>query len=143
MSRQRFVVDSSVFASVVVKDAFHERASRFLRRTDVELATLDLAFIEVFNALWKHAYLLRRLSEEQCFALKRLVKPLILNSVARVYGSLDLLEEALEDAARYEVTVYDALYVSLALKLEAKLASFDEELRSRLEGRGLKVVVAP
>ena len=138
MSRQRFVVDSSVFASVVVKDAFHERASRFLRRTDVELATLDLAFIEVFNALWKHAYLLRRLSEEQCFALKRLVKPLILNSVARVYGSLDLLEEALEDAARYEVTVYDALYVALAKKLEAELVSRDEEQVKVAEKAGVK-----
>ena len=49
-----YVVDSSVFASIMVKDEFYGRALDFVRRFQGKVATVDLAVVEVANVLWKH-----------------------------------------------------------------------------------------
>ena len=143
MAGPAYVVDSSVFASLVVKDEFYSRASEFLReKARLGLATVDLALVEVANALWKHAYLLRRIPEGAYPALKDCIKPLI-SSAASIYRSEELLEEALDRALELGLTVYDSLYVELALELECRLATFDEVLVERLEGAGLGLAVVP
>jgi len=48
-------VNSSFFAGIIVMDERYERAEKFLfSNVDAELATVDLAFIEVANTLWNH-----------------------------------------------------------------------------------------
>ena len=63
--------------------------------------------------------------------------------MARVYEPAELLDEALDVAAGYRITVYDALFVALALKTGAGLASFDQRLEEALEARGLDIVYTP
>jgi len=67
-----YVVDSSIFASIIVKDGFYQRAKEFLslsRKTD--LITVDQAFIETANALWKHVYILRRIPMDKYSTLRK------------------------------------------------------------------------
>jgi len=45
------VIDSSVYASVIVKDKFYEKCKKYVV---VKKVTLDLAFAEAGNVLWKH-----------------------------------------------------------------------------------------
>lgn len=140
--RAAYVADSSVFASIIVRDEFYGRALGFVRKFQGRIATLDFAVVEVANALWKHAHLLKRIPEDAYAALKGAIKPLVY-SAARVFRSDELLEDALDSAVRLEITVYDSLYVTLALREGCKLATFDDKLRGQLAARGLSIAVAP
>ena len=129
-----YVVDASVFSSLMIKDEFCERAESFLtshRRS--ELVTVDLAFVETANVLWKHAHVLRRIPKESYRRLRTLVVPLVESSVSEVVEARELIREALDNACRYGIAVYDSAYVTLALKRGFKLASFDSKLRAVLE----------
>jgi len=137
------VLDSSVFASILVKDGFYDAARNLVKSgLRQENLTLELAFIEVANALWKHAYVLKRIRGDKYEALRDIVKPLISNS-ARVHSSLEVLEEAVDNAVKYGFPVYDSLYVTLALRMKCRLVTFDEELRSRLVEKGLGDILSP
>ncbi len=139
-----YVVDSSIFVSIIVKDEFHHKAKMFLklnRKTD--LITVDQAFIETANALWKHVCLLRRIPMDKYPTLRKMIIPLITNSVAKIYSSRDLLEEATDFAIDYGITVYDAVFAILALNNKCKLASFDEKLRDTLKMKNLNIVYIP
>ena len=133
-----YVVDASVFSSLVVKDEFFDRAESFLtshRRAG--LVTVNLAFVETANVLWKHAHVLGRIPEQSYGRLRGLVVPLIEGSVGEVVGARELIPEALDNARRYGITVYDSVYVTLALERGFKLASFDAKLRDALKGLDL------
>ena len=139
-----FVVDSSVYASILVKDEYYERARSFLiGHSKSNLVTVATAYVEVANTLWKHTYLLKRIPESSYKELRKTIIPLITASAAKVYDPLELLEYALNTAAEYQVTVYDALFVALVLKLGYRLASFDEKLKKRLESRNLGIIYTP
>ncbi|MDK2464060.1 MAG: type II toxin-antitoxin system VapC family toxin [Candidatus Korarchaeota archaeon] len=59
-----YVVDALVFSSLMIKDEFFERAESFLiSHGRSELVTVDLAFVETANVLWKHARVLKRIPE--------------------------------------------------------------------------------
>ncbi|ABM81175.1 type II toxin-antitoxin system VapC family toxin [Hyperthermus butylicus] len=139
-----FVVDSSVYASILVRDEYYERARSFImKHGKYELVTVATAYVEVANTLWKHTYLLRRIPEDSYRELRKAIVPLITASVTRIYEPTELLDEALDAAAEYQITVYDSLFVALALKTGAKLAGFDQKLRETLEAKGLKIVYTP
>ena len=140
--RAAYVADSSIFASIIVKDEFHGRALDFVRRHQGRIATLDRALVEVANTLWKHVHLLGRIPESAYAVLRGAVKPLVY-SAARVLRADELLEDALDNAVKLGITVYDSLYVTLALHEGCELATFDDKLRKQLLARGLDIAVAP
>jgi len=139
-----FVIDSSIFSSIIVKDEFYGGAEKFLMENYMlENITVDLAYVEVANTLWKHVYVYKRIPYRSYGELKKEIKPLISNSVAGIYKTIDVLQEALDNAVKYGITVYDSTYVTLALKHNYKLASFDQKLREKLEKQGLNIVYIP
>jgi predicted nucleic acid-binding protein len=85
---------------------------------------------------------LKRIPEDKYELLRDSVKTLISNS-ARVYSSLEILKEAMDNAVKYGFPIYDSLYVTLALSKKCKLVTFDEELRSKLVEKGLGNVFSP
>lgn len=121
------VVDSSVFASVVVKDEFHERCRAYLLQRDK--ATVDIAYAEVANVVWKHVKMGRIRASE---AVRRVQLARKLIESARVFRSADLVEDAVDIAVRNDVAVYDALFIALAASLGAKLVTTDRALVERL-----------
>ena len=139
-----YVLDSNVFASIIVKDEFYARALRFLRENfNRRLVTVDFAFVEVANTLWKHVHVLRRIPEDKYRVLRRSIRPLISSAVSSIYDAVGLLETAIDNALNFDITVYDSLYVTLALDKRCKLVSFDEELRRRLKKHGVNLLVSP
>jgi len=139
----RFLVDSSVFASIIVMDEHYERAKKFLFSVNAELTTVDLAFIEVANTLWKHTYVLNRIPADAFRVLADTIGPLIRSSTKRIYSSVEYLRESLDNAMRFGITVYDAIYVTAALKHGCRLATFDERLDKALKSRGLDIIYIP
>ena len=72
-----------------------------------------------------------------------MIKPLIVNAVTGIYRSEALLEKAVDNALKFNITVYDSLYVTLALNRDCKLASFDKKLEKQLKDAGLSIMVVP
>ena len=138
-----YVIDSSVFASIIVKDKFYERASSFLKEClNKRSLTVDLSIVETANTLWKHVYLLRRIPVEKLDELRRSIVPLILGA-SHVIPSIEVIEDAVDKAAELGITVYDSVYIALAARENCMLATFDEDLVKLLEKKGLNIAFMP
>jgi len=97
-------------------------------------------FVEVANALWKHVFKLKRIPEEKFNELKNIIPSLIQNTVREIYSSKSLIIKSLENAAKYNITVYDSLYITLALETKSKLLTFDEELKDKVKRQALNIL---
>jgi predicted nucleic acid-binding protein len=120
------VVDSSVVVKWVLAEDDSEQAERFL--DDIvgrsgQLLVLDLALIETANAIWKrHHRGLINLPIARQYVRDLLTCPLQLNS------SVELLDSAMQIAAKHGCTIYDALFVALAADLQLPGVTADEPL---------------
>ncbi len=106
-------VDSSVAVKWVLTEADTPQALRVL--TDVPAAggglwMLDVGLAEVTNAVWKH-YHRKLLSLDQA----RQCLDDFLRAPVQVVSSQPLLPLAFELAAKYDTSVYDALFVALTI----------------------------
>ena len=120
------VVDSSVVAKWVVAEPDSAQAQRLVSEVALKgerLIVLDLAFVEVANAIWKlHHRGLARVDEARLFLDKLLRVPVHVETANR------LLKPALEIAAKYDRAVYDALFVALCQDLGLQGVTADEPL---------------
>jgi predicted nucleic acid-binding protein len=120
------VVDSSVAAKWILPEADSAQALRLI--TDIAMAgerliVLDLAFVEISNAIWKRVHRgLATLPEARKFLDE------LLRSPVHVQQAHHLLVPALEIAAKYDRAVYDALFVALVQDLGLKGVTADEPL---------------
>jgi len=121
------VIDSSVYASVIVKDEFYEKCKKYMLTRKV---TLNLAFAEAGNVIWKHVKM-GRIKAEDAVKRAEILKSLI--DTSKVYESKDFIAEAVDLAVKYDVTVYDALFVALARRLNEKLVTTDRKLWEKLK----------
>ncbi len=92
------------------------------------LVTLDLAMYEVANSVWKHEFLLKDIqgSFEYLSILRDLVES---GTIQLLHVSKDALKTAYSIAAENKHSIYDALFVSLALELNSELSTFDRHQR--------------
>ena len=123
-----FVVDANVVAKWFVPERLSEEALQLLDGSH-ELATPDLVWSEVGNVLWKKT----RSGELTRSEAVRIAQALAECPIT-VFPSRVLLESALEIALRTERTVYDSMYLALAVALECRLATADERLAHALAG---------
>ena len=75
--------------------------------------------------------------------LSEQVLSIIDSSVSKIYKAKDILQEALSNAVKYGITVYDSIYVTLAIKHKYKLATFDQKLKQKLEQQNLNIIFIP
>jgi predicted nucleic acid-binding protein len=87
----------------------------------------DLFWLEVANALWKAVWKQKIDSEVAARSLK-VVRDLNIPTIS----SVDLVPRALRLAVEHRRTVYDSIYVALALHAKANLITADERLANAL-----------
>ena len=120
------VVDSSVAAKWILPEPDSAQADRLIAEVALKgerLIVLDLAFVEVTNAIWKlHHRGLATLDET------RQSLDDLLHSPVHVETAVRLLKPALEIAAKYDRAVYDALFVALCQDLGLQGVTADEPL---------------
>lgn len=116
------VVDASVAAKWLVSEDHTDAALR-LRDSEAELTCPDLLFVEVGNAVCKKVR-----SGELDEDLGRRMIAAILDAPLRVEPSVALLPAAWEIAVRLDRTVYDALYLALAVAFDTRLVTADRRL---------------
>jgi len=129
----RLVPDASVAAKWFLPPAGEPLAVEAMRLLTgyaegrFRFAVPDLFWTECGNILWKavrQGRWPRRAAEKAIVALK--------NHSFPTTSSLDLLEEAFSIAATFDRTLYDSLYVALAVRLKADLVTADERLANAL-----------
>ena len=97
------------------------------RRSEIGFLVPDLFWVELVNALWK-AVRRGKISTESAMSAMSLVRDLDIPIVP----SFDLLPQALSLAVSHGRTVYDSVYVALALHSNSEMITADERLASAL-----------
>lgn len=131
----RVVVDASVAVKWFVDEGGPEvRAARRLLAAGHELIAPSLVLCEVQNVLWK------KLRVGQITAAQG---GAVAASLARFFAHLEpdgaLVGAAWSLAAAHDHPVYDCLYVALADRAGARIATFDKRLKSLSRAAGVKL----
>jgi predicted nucleic acid-binding protein len=128
-----FVIDASVAAKWFLPpsgEPLAEEAWRLLAgytQGRFQFAVPDLFWAECANILWKavrQERWTRSAAEEAIMVLHGRSLP--------TTSSLDLLEEAFSIATTFDRSVYDSLYVALAVRLKAHLVTADARLANAI-----------
>jgi len=127
------VVDASVAAKWVlpgVHEPFSDEALRLLKQwldRKINLIVPDFFWVELTNVLWKAVRRGRCTNETAGVALAAL-----LDYQIPTIPSLNLLKPALQIGVLHGRSVYDCIYVVLALEAKAELVTADEKLANAL-----------
>ncbi len=113
------VVDASVLVRVLLKEPSWEEIE-----LDSSTATLDYAFVEGMNAIWK-AIRTGRATEEAGRNLITVLK--LIGEGMLTFEAQNFFERGLEIALEENITIYDALYIALAEALNAEFLTADEK----------------
>lgn len=130
------VVDASVAAKWFLPEDREALVSEALAlldeydREEVRFVVPDLFYVETASAIWK-AVRVGRVS--RAFGDQALV--LLTQRKFPTVPSLKLLDSAFQIATAFERTVYDSLYVALAVQAKAQLITADERLANSLAAR--------
>ena len=97
-------------------------------RAEISLLVPELALAEVTQVLLKKERLgfITQTEADEIFHS-------VLELPFEVYGHYDLLPDALSIARQYNLTVYDALFLALAIKKSADLITADQKLSAVFE----------
>jgi predicted nucleic acid-binding protein len=90
----------------------------------------ELVVYEVTNAIWKHEHLLKDVENGKLYV--SIFYGLIESGKIKILTpNEELMQESYSIAKRQGITVYDAVFVSLAIKLGLTLKSYDRvQIRS-------------
>lgn len=123
-----YVIDANVVAKWFVPERLSEEALRLLDERH-ELASPDLLWPELGNVLWRKARAGQLTGQETACIVQALDR-----FPVTVFPSRLVLEGALEIALETGRSVYDSVYVALAVALECRLVTADERLVNALAG---------
>jgi predicted nucleic acid-binding protein len=127
-----FVVDASVAVKWFLPEP-HEAPALRLLSGGHDLLVPDLLFVEVGNALWKRI----RRAEATLSEARRTLEALGTLAL-QVHPSQPLLPLALELASRFQRTVYDSVYLAVAILRHCPVVTADRRLYDALAGGALR-----
>jgi predicted nucleic acid-binding protein len=128
-----YIVDASVGAKWCIPSVHEnlvaeaESLLEAFKLREVSLVVPDLFWIEVANALWKSVGRAKLSLSEALTAFS-----LVQNSGIPTMPSATLLSAALNIATTHNRTVYDSLYVAMAVESSIELVTADEKLANAL-----------
>ncbi|MYB40852.1 MAG: type II toxin-antitoxin system VapC family toxin [Chloroflexi bacterium] len=121
------VVDASVAVKWVIPEEGSDRARALLdaaARGEARLLAPDVYVAEVANVLWKRSHLVRDLRDDEA----REALDNTLATLPTLVPSAALASQALELALAFGRSLYDCLYVALALRAGCPLVTADRRL---------------
>ena len=93
--------------------------------SDDQIVAPELVVYEVTNAIWKHEHLLKDLENGKPYV--SIFYGLIEAGKIKILSPNEsIMQESYSIAKRNKITVYDAVFVSLAIKLDLALRSYDK-----------------
>lgn len=132
--RDSLVIDSSVAVKWYIPEPGSERAALLLR-SGSRLVAPDLLIPEIGNVLWE------RRREVPAAESEAIAVALASACPVSLYPSSALLQGALLVALAYERSVYDSLYLALAVSEDCPLVTADGRLSKALQSTDLRKYV--
>jgi predicted nucleic acid-binding protein len=128
---RHLVVDASVAAKWILAESGSEAAWELLDNDELTLHAPELCIAELTNTLWKRV---RRgeLKPFEAIEASGLLRDLPMEE----HAHKPIVLSALAIALQQNITVYDALYVALALSLETTVITADRRLMEAGAGAG-------
>jgi predicted nucleic acid-binding protein len=127
-----YVVDASIAVKLYVPEVHSDRAIRFFS-DEHELIVPEFMLAECANIVWKKAALLGELTEAESKRIIGAVQELPLG----YYFTSGLLVAALQIALTTKRTVYDSLYLALAVSEDCQLMTDDRKMYASLQSTSL------
>lgn len=124
----KLVLDASVLIKLYINEDGSRRAVNAVKHADALLAP-DLLWAETGNILWKYA----RRGELDADAATAMLGDMLQMPIV-VTASAELMPLALELAMQTDRTVYDCLYLALAVQTKGVMLTADERLVNALTG---------
>jgi predicted nucleic acid-binding protein len=134
------VIDASVLIKFYVPEILSDKAEELLNRVaqgDVMLLAPDLIYPEVGNILWKK----QRMKELTRPEVEEITDAIV-SLPLKIEASKLLLPLAIDIGIAYRITVYDALYISMARVYETKMITADRKLADAMAKTDLKEYVS-
>ncbi|MEM3897010.1 MAG: type II toxin-antitoxin system VapC family toxin [Nitrososphaerota archaeon] len=116
------VVDASVITAIILREDNYEKLLQHLKNS----MTLDQAFKEASNAIWK-AVMRGHLSGEEAVKAFSLLK--MMKGILEIRNEDEYLDESFKIALETGLTIYDSLYLALARSEKRPLLTLDENQR--------------
>ncbi|MEM4727572.1 MAG: type II toxin-antitoxin system VapC family toxin [Candidatus Bathyarchaeia archaeon] len=98
-----------------------------------DAATLDLALYEALNAIWKEHVLLERMDWNTAYEFSKLLSEVF--NVIEKHGIEGLELDVLQQAVEHGITIYDASYLTIAVKKNFILVTDDERLSEKIKNK--------
>jgi predicted nucleic acid-binding protein len=127
------VIDTTVIAAYILKEPGWEKLSELL----VRAATVDMAIKESLNSVWK-TYARGSISGESARAKAKALLELA-ESGLEIVDEKKLFKRSFEIACSENLSVYDALFLSLAETRDAVLYTLDEEQAEKARKLAIRV----
>lgn len=131
-----YVIDTSALVKHVIPAEYDDNLERIVslhQESRIQLVAPNFLLVECANVLWKDASRTRESFENVIAALDDLRRINV-----RLVPQEDLLEDALRLALDMNITVYDALYCTLAQRESAEIITEDRRLRNALDQTNIR-----
>ena len=127
----RAILDSSVFAAILFREASSPRALKCASECDP--VTLDLAMAEVGNVAWKRVLFFGESRERASDALQD-CQDFIATACTLIKAS-DIFIKAFQIAVEDKVSYYDSLFLAAAEREGIPLLTLDQKLQEKAKAK--------
>ena len=128
------VVDASLIGAFILKEEGWEDYAGMLENA----LTVDHAIKEVSNAVWK-AYVRGHIGLDDVKNKLEALK-LLFSKNLTTFSEMELLDEAMKIALSHRISIYDSLYLALALTNRTNFSSLDEAQLSVAKKLGVPII---
>ncbi len=128
------VVDASALAAFILKEEGWRDLASYL----VYCISLEHIVKEVTNAIWKASHLRGIITIQEAKKALELLKRMI-NKNIFLLPELNYLDLAFDISMKHGLTIYDSLYIALAISERKPLLTLDDEQRKVAERLGLEL----
>jgi predicted nucleic acid-binding protein len=129
------VIDASAVVAFFLREEGRENLKPYMKTG----FSVDHIVKEFYNAVWKAAYLLKTLDYESARKVLELFNSYIENNLI-LEPEEKYIDKALNIALEKGITVYDSLYIALALDKKTPLLTLDKKQRDTALKLGIKVL---
>jgi len=129
------VIDASALTAFILREEKWSELSSYMYRA----VSVDNVVKEVSNAIWKAFYIRKYLSAEDAFSALEVLKMLVGKNLI-LYQSFNYLAKAFDISIEHGITLYDSVYIALALSEGAQLLTLDEKQANVAKSLGIRVL---
>ena len=130
------VIDASSLAKYINREPNWRDVERYLLDGCI---TIELAIKEVSNSIWKR-WLRGELNKDDAYTI---FKGFIDNLMVKVLNQEEYIDDAFKLSLKYNLTIYDSLYIAVAKKMKLELITSDKNQRDISRKENIKVVYIP